>query len=91
VNPKDEWVISRQPVHTVLVSEQDFVAAQAINAVATPADGMVRTYLLVGLLRGVWASAGIALGAWPARLPMSPRAIQRPAALAGPAQAPLPS
>jgi len=50
-NPKDQWVISRQPVHTALVSEEDFVAAQAINAVAAPADGTVRTYLLVGLLR----------------------------------------
>jgi site-specific DNA recombinase len=50
-NPKDQWVISRKRVHTALVSEEDFVAAQAISAVAAPADGTVRTYLLVGLLR----------------------------------------
>ena len=36
--------------HTALVSEDDFVAAQAISAVPMPEDGTTRTYALVGLL-----------------------------------------
>jgi site-specific DNA recombinase len=44
-------VISTKIVHTPLVSEADFVAAQAISAVSAPEDGSTRTYLLVGLLR----------------------------------------
>src|SRR5262249_43011124 len=34
--PKDQWVISRRPAHPALVSEQDFVAVQAINAAPRP-------------------------------------------------------
>jgi site-specific DNA recombinase len=33
-----------------LVSEEDFVKAQAVTAVATPADGRTRRYLLTGLV-----------------------------------------
>jgi hypothetical protein len=50
-NPAHEWVISKELAHTPLVSEDDFVAAQAITAVAMPEDGTTRTYALVGLLR----------------------------------------
>jgi DNA invertase Pin-like site-specific DNA recombinase len=50
-NPKDEWVISRRPAHPPLVSEQDFVAVQAITAIPRPDTDETRTYLLVGLLR----------------------------------------
>jgi site-specific DNA recombinase len=49
-NPTDQWVISAKIAHTPLVNEADFIAAQAITAIPTPADGSTRTYLLVGLL-----------------------------------------
>ncbi|WP_436775186.1 recombinase zinc beta ribbon domain-containing protein [Yinghuangia sp. YIM S09857] len=47
-NTPDEWVISAKQVHPALVSEADFVAAQAIRAEKTAAG---RTYQLAGLLR----------------------------------------
>jgi hypothetical protein len=50
-NPTQHWVISTKMAHTRLVSEQDFVTAQAINATPAPQDGSTPTYLLVGLLR----------------------------------------
>ncbi|WP_406045909.1 recombinase family protein [Micromonospora sp. NBC_00898] len=50
-NQAQDWVISKKVVHPPLVGEEDFVAAQAINAVPTPEDGSKRTYLLVGLIR----------------------------------------
>lgn len=50
-NPAHEWVISKTLAHPALVSEDDFVAAQAISAIPTPADGTTRTYTLTGLLR----------------------------------------
>src|SRR5207248_6654124 len=50
-NPASDWVISKDTVHTGLVSEQDFVAAQAIHATRPADDGTTRTYLLAGLLR----------------------------------------
>jgi site-specific DNA recombinase len=49
-NPKDQWVISTGLAHPALVSEEDFVKAQAVTAVATPADGRARRYLLTGLV-----------------------------------------
>jgi len=52
-NLPDGWVISNRPAHPALVSEEDFVAAQAINAARGPspqAEPMVRRYLLAGLL-----------------------------------------
>ena len=52
-NLPDGWVISARPAHPALVSEDDFVAAQDINAARGPAprDGPVlRRYLLAGLL-----------------------------------------
>jgi len=49
-NPKDQWVVSSQLAHPALVSEEDFVKAQAVSAVAPPVDGRVRRYLLTGLV-----------------------------------------
>lgn len=42
---------SRRPAHPALVSEQDFVAVQAIAAVPRPDTDETRTCLLTGLLR----------------------------------------
>src|SRR5215470_17982063 len=50
-NQPQDWVISKALAHPALVSEDDFVTAQAITATATPADGVTRTYAFVGLLR----------------------------------------
>ena len=47
------WVISSRPAHPALVSEANFVAAQAINAARGPspqAGPVIRRYLLAGLL-----------------------------------------
>lgn len=49
-NPKNQWIISTRPAHTPLVSETDFVAAQAVTAIPTPGDGQPRRYLLTGLI-----------------------------------------
>jgi site-specific DNA recombinase len=49
-NPAHEWVISTRMAHPGLVSEADFVAAQAIRASRPTGDGTTRTYLLAGLL-----------------------------------------
>jgi Recombinase/Recombinase zinc beta ribbon domain len=52
-NLPDGWVISSRPGHPALVSEDDFVAAQGINAARgpVPQDELVlRRYLLAGLL-----------------------------------------
>jgi hypothetical protein len=52
-NLPDGWVISNRPAHPALVSEDDFVAAQAINAARGPVpqdEPVLRRYLLVGLL-----------------------------------------
>lgn len=51
LNPRDQWVISRHQAHPALVSEEDFVAVQAITAVPRPATDEPRSYLLTGLLR----------------------------------------
>jgi site-specific DNA recombinase len=50
-NPVRDWVISKQIVHPPLVTEQDFVAAQAIRAARPTEDGTTRVYLLAGLVR----------------------------------------
>jgi DNA invertase Pin-like site-specific DNA recombinase len=49
--PTKDWVISKRVAHAPLVSEGDFIAAQAIRTRPTPEDGNVRTFLLAGLLR----------------------------------------
>ncbi|HEY6795272.1 MAG TPA: recombinase family protein [Kineosporiaceae bacterium] len=46
-----DWVISPGPAHPALVSEADFVAAQAVRAARATADHSHRTYRLTGLLR----------------------------------------
>ncbi len=47
-NTPDEWIISEKQAHPALVSEADFVAAQAIRA---EKKAVGRTYQLAGLLR----------------------------------------
>lgn len=49
-SPKNQWVVSSGLPHPALVSEEDFVKAQAVTAVATPSDGRARRYLLTGLV-----------------------------------------
>jgi len=65
-NLPDGWVISRRPAHPALVSEDDFVAAQDINAARRPRtpqdEPVLRRYLLAGLL-ACWP-AGCAGGEW---------------------------
>jgi hypothetical protein len=50
LNPKGDWVISQQPAHVALISEETFVAAQSVSARLRPVDGVQRRYLLVGLV-----------------------------------------
>ena len=56
-NLPDGWVISRNPAHQALVSEDDFIAAQDVNAArgpsrqTDPAGPQKRRYLLAGLLK----------------------------------------
>ena len=55
-NLPDEWVISRKPAHPALVSEDDFVAVQAVNAARGPTPRSAvsppqkRRYLLAGIV-----------------------------------------
>lgn len=46
-----EWAISTSLAHPVLVDEADFVSVQQIRAVRVNDDGVVRRYLLAGLIR----------------------------------------
>jgi site-specific DNA recombinase len=50
-NPPDQWVISHEPAHAGLVSEDDFIAVQKIRAIPRPGDGTTRDYALGGLIR----------------------------------------
>jgi signal transduction histidine kinase len=43
--------VSTKPSHPALVSDHDFITAEAVTGRARPADGATHTYLLVGLLR----------------------------------------
>ncbi|WP_256370657.1 recombinase family protein [Micromonospora sp. KC723] len=49
-NTAPHWVISRQIAHPPLVTEEQFVAVQAIHTAPTPADGTPRRYILAGLV-----------------------------------------
>jgi site-specific DNA recombinase len=52
-NLPDGWVISNRPAHPALVSEDDFIAAQDVNASRGPVpqgEPVLRRYLLAGLL-----------------------------------------
>ncbi|ONI92613.1 hypothetical protein ALI22I_02770 [Saccharothrix sp. ALI-22-I] len=49
-NDREDWVISANIAHTALVSEADFLLAQARRAARPTADGSVRRYHLSGLL-----------------------------------------
>jgi hypothetical protein len=50
-NAPQEWAISTKRSHPALVSDDDFVAAQAIRAARPTQDGSPRVYLLAGLLK----------------------------------------
>lgn len=49
-NAPDQWLVSAQVVHPALVSEEDFVAAQAMRVARPAADGEVGIYRLAGLV-----------------------------------------
>jgi hypothetical protein len=49
-NPPAGWMISKAIAHPALVSEDDFIAAHAIDATPIPTDGVTRGYALVGLV-----------------------------------------
>jgi site-specific DNA recombinase len=49
-NSRADWVISAKPTHSALVSDEDFLAARRLLAVARPADGLGRRYAFTGLL-----------------------------------------
>ena len=52
-NLPDGWVVSSRPAHPALVGEDDFVAAQDVNAARGPVpqdEPVLRRYLLAGLL-----------------------------------------
>ncbi|MED7928817.1 recombinase family protein [Nonomuraea sp. LP-02] len=50
-NASQEWAISTKRSHPALVSDDDFVAAQAVRAARPTQDGGPRVYLLAGLLK----------------------------------------
>ncbi|WP_080640544.1 recombinase family protein [Salinispora arenicola] len=50
-NPSSDWVISARVVHPPLVSEQGFIAVQAVRSTRPTADGKQRVYLLAGLMQ----------------------------------------
>jgi DNA invertase Pin-like site-specific DNA recombinase len=45
-----QWAISRAVVHPPLISEEQFVWAQAVHSAPMPADGVPRRYALAGLV-----------------------------------------
>ena len=49
-NPRGDWVFSAHRAHPALVSDADFLAAQAITAVPVPRNGAEHLYQLTGLL-----------------------------------------
>lgn len=49
-NAAPHWVISRQIAHPPLITEEQFIAAQAIHTAPTPVDGTPRHYILAGLV-----------------------------------------
>jgi hypothetical protein len=49
-NPRGDWVFSAHRPHPALVSDADFLAAQAITAIATPKNQTLHCYRLTGLL-----------------------------------------
>ncbi|MFI6992170.1 recombinase family protein [Nonomuraea wenchangensis] len=50
-NAPQEWAISTKRSHPALVSDDDFVAAQAVRTARPTQDGSPRVYLLAGLLK----------------------------------------
>src|SRR5271166_5029618 len=91
-NLPDGWVISRQPAHSALVSEADFIAAQDVSAAHGPAASAgllaprTRRYLLAGTAGVRWlrAADGIGLVQRQARLPVPSRPHHRQQLRTGP-------
>jgi site-specific DNA recombinase len=55
-NPREQWVISQPGAHPALVSEDVFLRAQQVTAVAVPDDANPDRYQLTGLvICGHWA------------------------------------
>jgi Recombinase len=85
------WVISNRPAHPALVSEDDFVAAQDVNASRGPVpqdEPVLRRYPArrAARLRRVRAADGISLDQRQARVPMPARPHQRHGTGPGPGQ-----
>jgi site-specific DNA recombinase len=88
-NLPDRWVISSRLAHPALVSEDDFVAAQDVNAARGPVpqdEPVLRRYLLAGLLAcGVMrAPDGVSLVQRQAGVPVPARPYQRDGTRPGP-------
>jgi DNA invertase Pin-like site-specific DNA recombinase len=49
-NPRDQWVISPPGAHPALISEDTFLQAQQITAIAVPDDANLDRYQLTGLV-----------------------------------------
>ena len=49
-NPTPQWAISQKPAHPALVSEEQFIAVQAIHTTPVPVGGTPRCYVLTGLV-----------------------------------------
>ncbi|MFC7535396.1 recombinase family protein [Actinoplanes sp. GCM10030250] len=49
-NPRSEWVISSQRMHTALISDADFPAAQTVTALPRRGESEIRRYRLTGFL-----------------------------------------
>jgi len=81
-----EWALSESLAHPALVSEADFVAVQPVRAARVNHDGVVRRYVLAGLIRcglcGRLMDAHWVNG----RVPLSSWLQQRPVHVAGPIQ-----
>jgi site-specific DNA recombinase len=78
-NLPDGWVISARPAHPALVSEADYIAAQAIRR--QPSDARRRAPVPAGRaadLPDLREAVGISLVQRQARLPVPPRPHQRP-------------
>lgn len=75
-----DWIISREIAHPPLVSEEHFVAIQAIHGAPTPADGVPRCYVLAGVI--CCGVCGRVMDShWvhgPTRLPMPTRTPEHP-------------
>jgi hypothetical protein len=79
-NLPEGWVISKNPAHTALVSEADFIAAQDTTAPRGPLSVRARGPPVpagrADRMRAVRAAARIDMVLWQARIPVPPRVLQ---------------